>query len=256
MRNKKLQELRDKINGFLLPLCFYLALLALLLYKFGDRMMLPPMLQLVRVFFQMCSSGEVSENVLMTLKRFCFGFSLGAGAGLAIGFLCGISKKTRYMLEPLVYFLYPLPRFVLFPFLILIFGSGMGSHVVFVAMGAFFPCVINTLSGFEQINNSLLEVAHHYGAKGWPLFRRVIFPASLPSLFAGLRVALGLALTYTVIVEYLVATKGLGALIWLSLQTFRIDKLVIGGFLVAALNLFFILIVKVSERVVIPWESA
>jgi len=213
----------------------------------------PPLSQIGNTFFQMFLSGELAETTLITLKRFFLGFILGNILGLSIGFFCGISRMARVLMEPLIYSIYPIPRFALLPFLILFFGTGLNSQIFFISMGTFFPLVINTISGIENINSTFLEVAKHNGARGWKLYWRVILPGSLPSIFSGLRISIGLTFTYTIIFEYLAVASGIGAMMWQSLQTLRTDKLLLGTLLIVSINVCLTGILKIAERISMPW---
>ncbi len=249
---------RSDITKRVLLLCvlFLAAWLGLERLHLLDRMMFPGPSEVSRTVGSMVRDGELQKHIALTLSRFLSGFLLGGVLGLFLGSLCGLSKKISYFLEPVVYLLYPLPKFALLPFFILLFGMGFMSQVFFIAMGVFFPLAINTMRGMESINAHFIEVAVHYGAKGWDLFKKVIWPGSLASIFSGLRVGVGLALTYTIVNEFLMGTTGIGAMMWMSLQTWRIDRLLIGIFLIAFLNLFFVFLLGVLENVLAPWQKA
>lgn len=203
----------------------------------------------------MCKTGELQQHFFITLKRVFLGFSLGIAFGLGVGSLCGLSQKISNFLQPLIYFTYPIPRFALLPFMILIFGTGIWSKVIFIAMGAFFPVVINTISGINHINTDFLELARHYGAKGWRMYRRVILPGSLPLVFTGMRISIGLSLTYVIIIEYLTATDGIGAIMWLAMYTLRIDRLLLSTIIIAILNIILISLLRYAEKFLIPWNN-
>lgn len=245
----------ENVAAFFMPLFLFFFFFVFLPLLFREKLMLPPAGEFFAKVRETIVSGELWEHLRMTLKRFSLALLLGSFFGVLTVFLVSQSRKARMLLEPLIYFLYPIPRFALFPFLILLFGTGLGAHVAAIGMGAFFPVVINGLSGFEHISQNYLEVARHYGAGGWKLYKRVVFPSSLPSLFSGLRIGVGLTLNYTLIVEFLMANTGVGAMMWWSYQTLRVDKLLLGAFVVAILNIFFIFLLKVLERFFIPWES-
>lgn len=222
-------------------------------WKVVDSFLFPSPWMIVNTAYKMLRTGELQEHIFITLKRFISGFIVGCVLGFSIGYGCGLSKKINNILEPLLYFLYPIPRFALLPFIILIFGTGNFSKIIFVAAATFFPIAINTMRGINSINSNFLEVAKHYGAKGWKLFKRVILPGSLPSVFTGVRISSGIALTFVVVVEFLTTTNGIGAMMWVSLQTLRIDKLFLGVLIIALLNVILNSMVTNIERSLIPW---
>ncbi|TBR15737.1 ABC transporter permease, partial [bacterium] len=195
------------------------------------------------------------QNLFITLKTFLFGLFLGSLTGVLVGAYCSMSKRTGSIPEQLIYLAQPIPRFVLLPFIILIFGTGMLPKVIFISLGVFFPMAINTMSGVRDINNNFLEIAVHYGSRGWKLYKRVIFPGSLSSIFAGLRISTGFALTYTVIIEFLTSTRGIGATLWLSLQTLMMDKLFLCAAIIALLNVSMMYLLKIAESYLMPWNK-
>jgi NitT/TauT family transport system permease protein len=200
-------------------------------------------------------SGELQQNLLITVKIFLTGLFLGSLAGVLVGLYCRVSKRTSSIPEQLIYLAQPIPRFVLLPFIVLIFGTGVLPKVIFVSLGTFFPMAINTMSGVRNINKNFLEIAMHYGAKGWKSYKRVILPGSLPSIFAGLRISTGFALTYTVIIEFLTATRGIGATLWLSLQMLMMDKLFLCAIIIALLNVTMMYVLKILENYLMPWNK-
>lgn len=223
-------------------------------FKLIDSFWFPSPHKIISTAYRLFRIGIIQNNIFATLKRFIPGFIIGSFFGLIVGFLCGMSRKLSVFLEPLIYLVLPIPRFALLPFMILIFGTGIGSQIIYIAIGAFFPVVINTISGINQINKNFVEAAMHYGAKGWRLYKRIILPGSMPSIFIGLRLSAGLSLTYVTVIEFLTATDGVGAMIWLSLQTLRMDKLFLGVALVALLNVLFISLLNAIEHILVPWN--
>ena len=243
------------VISFLLFLVMIIFWQMICYFKLIDVFWLPSPHKFFETAFKLFKLGVIQENIFITLRRFLPGFILGSLLAIVIGSFCGTSRKLSVFLEPLIYLMLPIPRTALLPFLVLIFGTGISSKIIYVAMGAFFPVVINTISGVSQVNKDFLEVAKHYGAKGWRLYRRVILPGSLPAIFIGLRMSIGLSLTYVTVVEFLTTTDGIGAMIWLSLQSLRMDKLFIGVAVIALLNTSFILLLKGFEWLLVPWNE-
>src|SRR5690606_6881689 len=130
-------------------------------------------------------------------------FRLGAGvliggtAGLLLGWAMGASRPLRVAGEPLVAALHPLPKLAIFPIMLVLLGIGEASKIALVALTAFFPMVINTMAGVQQIDRAYWDAAANYGATGRALVRRVIIPGSLPLALVGLRLAVNGALVVT-----------------------------------------------------------
>ncbi|MCU0631304.1 MAG: ABC transporter permease, partial [Methanoregulaceae archaeon] len=162
----------------------------------------------------MIMSGEISDNLSITLFRVFFGFLLGTIPGIILGMAMGASRKIRLLIDPIVSATYPVPKLAIFPLLMVIFGIGEVSKIVAIALGCFFLALINSMAGVRNINKAYFDVARNYGASPRQLFTKVMLPASLPMIFAGIRLALGTSLLVVVGLEFVSANKGIGALIW------------------------------------------
>jgi NitT/TauT family transport system permease protein len=204
-------------------------------------------------FFGMLADGDIQSNLSITLFRVFVGFLIGTIPGITIGLLMGVSDKTRLFLDPIIAATYPIPKLAIFPLLMVIFGIGELSKIMAIAFGCFFITLINAMGGVRNINKVYFDVAKNYGASKTQLFTRVVLPASLPMIFTGIRVALGMSLIVVVGVEFVSANHGIGAMIWNAWQTFEIEKLYVGIFICAILGIVFTLVLKTVEKRTIPW---
>jgi NitT/TauT family transport system permease protein len=209
--------------------------------------------QIFMTFLSMVSDGEIASNLSITLMRVFAGFLIGTVTGLIVGLCMGASEKVRLILDPLIAATYPVPKLAIFPLLMVIFGIGELSKIMAIAIGCFFIVVLNTMAGVRNINTVYFEVAKNYGASRLQVFSRVILPASLPMIFTGIRIALGMSLIIVVGVEFLAANYGIGALIWYAWQTFDLEKLYVGIFLCAVLGILFTVVLKWAEKRITPW---
>jgi NitT/TauT family transport system permease protein len=204
-------------------------------------------------FFEMLADGEIQKNLSITMFRVFAGFVIGTIPGIIIGLIMGASDRVRQILDPIVAATYPIPKLSIFPLLMVIFGIGELSKIMAIAIGCFFLTLINAMAGVRNINKVYFEVAKNYGASRRQLFTRVMLPASLPMIFTGIRIALGMSLIVVVGVEFVSANYGIGALIWNAWQTFEIEKLYVGIFICAILGILFTLALKKMEQHLIPW---
>jgi NitT/TauT family transport system permease protein len=204
-------------------------------------------------FFSMVKDGEIQDNLSITLLRMFGGFLIGAVSGLVVGLWMGTSEKVRILLDPVISATYPIPKLAIFPLLMVIFGIGELSKIMAIAIGCFFIVVLNTMAGVRNINKVYFDIAKNYGASRSKVFSRVVLPASLPMIFNGIRIALGMCLIIVVGVEFLSANHGIGAMIWYSWQTFDIEKLYVGIFICAILGIIFTVVLKLLEKRIIPW---
>jgi NitT/TauT family transport system permease protein len=149
----------------------------------------------------------------------------GVLTGLLLGLGMGMSTRLRRLADPIVAALHPIPRLAFFPLLIVVLGIGEASKLAAVSIGAFFPMLLNTVAGVRSMNPVHLELARSFGATRRQMFLRVLLPGSLPLMLTGLRLSANVAFHATIGVEMVGSRTGIGSLLWLSWQTFRIDQL-------------------------------
>jgi NitT/TauT family transport system permease protein len=201
------------------------------------------------------AGGELWEHLSISLQRIILGFLLGAIPGTIIGLLMGWSKAVRAFVDPIVAATYPIPKISLLPLLIVIFGLGEMSKVVTVAIAGFFLILISTAHGVMRIDPVLVDAAQNYGATGWKLFIKVILPASLPAIFTGLRLSLGVSLLIIVAAEFVAANRGIGYLIWISWSVLSVGKMYVGLVVIAALGLLFTNGLERLGKALMPWAQ-
>lgn len=191
----------------------------------------------------------------ITVVRLLAGVALGASSGLLLGWLMGAWRPVRLILTPVVTALHPLPKLALFPLFLILLGLGEASKIALVALTAFFPMLLNTLAGVEQIERTYWEVAANYGVTGQRLLWRVIVPGSLPLALVGLRLAVNSGLILTVAVEMLAAQQGLGAQIWLAWQTLRLQELYAVLVVISGLGFATHQLLNRLTWYLLPWQT-
>lgn len=204
---------------------------------------------------KLARSGSLGKHVGATLYRVILGFSIGGAAGLVVGLFMGWSRRIRLLLDPFVAILHPVPKISLLPLIMIALGIGETSKVAVVAVAAFFPMLVNTMTGVRQISPVYFEVADNYGAGRARTFWRVILPGSLPMALAGARIALNIALTLTIAVEIATAQRGLGAMVWLGWQTLRTEEVLASVFVTAAIGFSGSSLLVVLARRLAPWQT-
>lgn len=245
---------RDRLLGVLSPL----ALLVLweLLSRGGilDDRFFPPPTRIASTFADLAKSGELWTNTWVSLRRVLLGLALGATPALAIGLCMGLYRPVRAALDPIIAATYPIPKSAIVPLLLLIFGLGEMSKIVMVAIGAFFPVVINTAAGVQEIPPIYRDVGRNFGAGRWQTFRTIALPGALPLIMTGLKLAVGLGLILIVIAEMIGAKSGLGFMIWNAWQIFAVPTMYVGLITVSVLGVVFTLALTELERVLVPWR--
>src|SRR5207237_9263561 len=163
----------------------------------------PSPLGVLREGADMIASGELARHVAASLERLVLGFVIGGGLGVVVGITVGFFAVAEAIGAPVIAAPFPIPKIRLLPLLILSLGLGEPSKVAVIALGVFFPMAINTFAGVRQADPLLVRAAVAFGAGRWSIIRKVILPAALPMIFAGLRLGAGTALLVRVAAEML-----------------------------------------------------
>ncbi len=211
--------------------------------------------EIFRTAIGLIGKAALLQNISITLIHVIAGFIIGAVFGLVVGLLMGWSKVLRAFLDPWVSIIYPLPKVALLPLILLIIGTPERSILLLIALGAFFPVLVNTAAGVVGIDQIYFDVAQNYGARRLQVFTKVMLPGSLPLIFVGFRLAMGISLLLAVIAELAIATEGLGAMLWVSWQTLRIERIYVAIVIIALLGLLFTQILKYIEEQIVPWRE-
>jgi ABC-type nitrate/sulfonate/bicarbonate transport system permease component len=247
---------RDRMMGVLVPL----VLLAIweLAAQLGwiDVRFFPAPSNVAKAMFTSLRSGELLTNTEATLQRLVLGFVLGGLPGLAVGILMGVYRPLRLIFDPLIAATYPIPKSAILPLILLIFGLGESSKVVMVAIGAFYPIAINTTSGVREISLIYFDVGRNFNASRWDIFRTVALPGALPFIMTGAKLGAGLGLILISIAEMMGAKTGLGYMIWSAWETFDVEQMYVGLFVVSLIGYLLTVLFNELERRVVPWKGA
>jgi ABC-type nitrate/sulfonate/bicarbonate transport system permease component len=194
---------------------------------------------LAKIFDQLVfffSRSEMLGEAWVSLERALGGFALAALVGIFLGMLMGRSKLAGELLDPLFSGTYAVPKLALFPIFIFVFGIGSLSKVALVFLECLYPIVIVTSQGARNVSRVLLWSAQNMGASTSAALRRVVIPASAPFIFAGLRIALPIALIVVIITEMVSSADGLGYLVIYSLSSLKTDRMLAVVIVIAALG--------------------
>lgn len=215
---------------------------------------LPAPSSIVRTGWEMTLSGELGRSLAASMYRIVLGFVAGGVVGVLIGLLMGFSKVAGAIGNPLIYSVYAIPKIALLPLFILWLGIGELSKVTIIGLGVFFPVVINTYAGVCNVDPLLMKVAVSFKAKRFNIIRKVILPAALPTIFAGLNLAAGMSLLLLVSAEMIAAKDGIGALILHYGDLMLTTKLMVGILTLSILGLIFNRGLDWFKRKLIPWR--
>jgi NitT/TauT family transport system permease protein len=173
-------------------------------------------------------SGELIVDSAGSMYRVLAGFAVGAGLALPLGLAMGANKHAYAWLNPLVQVLRPIPPIAYIPLSILWFGLGNPPAVFLIALGAFFPVLMNTIAGVRQVDGIYLRAARSLGANRRTMFVRVILPAAIPYILSGMRIGIGTAFIVVIVSEMIAVNNGLGFRILEAREYFWSAKIVAG----------------------------
>jgi len=246
---------RERLLYLISPIGLLVVWELLLRAGIGDRRFIPAPTDIAERFFLLVRSGELEWHVLVTLYRVFAGFLVGSVPAVAIGLLMAMFKPVRIFVDPLIAALFPIPKIALMPLLLLAFGFGDASKVALVAIAVFFPVVVNTYAGAANIEKIYWDVAKNYGASQTVLFTRIVFFGALPTIFAGLRIALAVSFVVLVAAEFVASKTGIGYLIWNSWELLQVDYMFVGIVVIGILGLITAVLFQEIERKLVPWKD-
>ena len=205
---------------------------------------------------EMSRDGDLGGHLLITVQRIVFGFALGTIPGVVLGLGMGLFWPIRTFFMPVSTVIYAIPKIAVLPLMIIAFGTGETSKMVTVALSIFFLVALNTMTGVMELDSSFQDVARNLGASRFNLFTTVALPGALPSIFTGMRLALGFALVVVVGTEFVSAQDGLGFVTWNSYQTLRIQQMYVGLAATALLGWALTIGLGLFEVWALPWKRA
>ncbi len=219
-----------------------------------DVRFFPAPSSVIATMIEMLRSGELITNTLVSLRRLALGAIIGGVPALILGIAMGLNRWVRAALDPIVAATYPVPKSAILPLALLIFGLGEGSKIFMVAIGVFFPVIINSTTGVLEINRIYLDVGRNYKASRWNTFWTIALPGALPVIMTGFKLGIGIGLILIAIAEMIGAKSGLGYMIWTAWETFSVEQMYVGLFTIAIIGFVLTILLNELERFIIPWK--
>ncbi len=210
---------------------------------------------IIRAAAELLRVGEIQRQALASMEAYLVGLAAALVVGIAVGLLMGRYRLAEYLLDPYVYALDATPRVALIPLLLLWFGLGVSSKIAIIFLSGLFPVLMNTFSGVRTVSSSLVDVGRAYGAGEGKIFAKVIVPASLPFIMAGVRLAVGRALIGIITAEMYTAVTGLGALLIRYSSALATDKFFVPVIFLALLGVALSAITEALEKYFTPWKE-
>lgn len=204
---------------------------------------------------ELVATGQLAEFLAASFRRAALGVALGVGAGLVLGVAAGLSALAEELVDPSMQIVRAVPFLALVPLFISWFGVDEAFKVVLIAVAAVAPMYAYTYLGVRSVDRRVVEAARGFGLRGPRLAVGVIIPGALPSILMALRICMTVSLTGLIAAEQIGTTAGIGYLVTLAQQYYRTDYMVLCIALYAVLGLLIDLVIRVLERVLMPWRG-
>lgn len=193
-------------------------------------------------------------DVGISVQEFGIGYALSAVVGIPLGLAMGFYRRVNALLDPLLNFFNSLPHVALMPVLIIWFGLGSAPIEALVFSLSVFTLIISVISGVRAADSGLARVARSFGASDLKVFRTIILPAAVPSIIAGLRLALGRALIGVIVGELISSNVGIGHMIMVSGSLFEIDQVFAGIVFIAVVGVILSALLRLVEAKLDSWR--
>src|SRR5580700_8100657 len=246
---------RERILGIASPIALLAVWEVAARLHFIDVRFFPAPSSVIATMIEMLRTGELITNTLVSLRRLALGAVIGGVPALVLGIAMGLNRWVRAALDPIVAATYPIPKSAILPLALLIFGLGEGSKIFMVAIGVFFPVAINATTGVLEINKIYLDVGRNYKASRWNTFWTIALPGALPVIMTGFKLGIGIGLILIAVAEMIGANNGLGRLIWSAWETFAVEQMYVGLFMIALIGFALTVLLNELERFIIPWKA-
>ncbi|WP_168793932.1 ABC transporter permease [Paraburkholderia aromaticivorans] len=222
-----------RVAGIALPLVFLLFVEALVRLSVLPAHLVPAPSSIAQTLWDM-GGARLGRHLGASCLRVFAGFGIGSALALLVGAAMGLSRRIDALLDPACQALRAIPSLAWVPILLLWMGIDEAPKITLIAIGAFFPVQLSVVAGIRDVDRKLIELGEVNRLNQRALFTRILFPASLPQIFTGLRTGLSLAWMFMVAAELIAATRGLGYLLSDGRETGRPD-IVFGAILLLAL---------------------
>ncbi|RDC71035.1 ABC transporter permease subunit [Rhodovulum sp. 12E13] len=220
---------------------------------------LPAPETVVARFFEIASNGYQNftlwQHLGWSLLRVVVGFLLGAAVGIPLGYAMGLSGWFRGWFDPIVEFMRPVPPLALIPLVIIWFGIWETGKIVLLFLAALWIMIISARAGVSGVNITKIHAAYSLGASKWQIMRHVIVPNSLPEIFTGARVAMGVCWGTVVAAELVAAQKGAGMMIIAASKFQLTDIVILGIVLIGIIGYSIDILMRRAEAWLVPWKG-
>jgi ABC-type nitrate/sulfonate/bicarbonate transport system permease component len=220
-----------------------------------DPIFMAPPSAIFQAALELIQTGALEKALIQTMWPFAVGMALTVVIGIALGIVMAQWRTLEYVLDPFINALYAIPRIALIPLIILWAGLEFAGKVTILVSVAVFPITVNTYSGIRDVRGAMLEIGRVYGATEWQIFWKIVLPAAIPFIMAGIRLAVGLAIIGIIVAEFFTAISGLGGMIVEYANVFATAKLFVPIIVIALVGVVLTELVMWLERRMSRWRQ-
>ena len=248
--------LRRVTSALIFPAVLLLVWLTACLLDLVPAQILPDPRLVLATFREFYETGDLAYHAQISLIRVVQGFALGGGIGLLLGISMGLSRRVRELVEPLFLALAQVPALGWIPLVMLLVGIDEALKVIIIAKAALIPVTINTCKGILNVPRNYKEVGEVLTFGRWQTLTKILAPASIPTVFTGIRYGLTNAWLALVAVELLASSEGLGYLMVWGRQLFQLDLVIMAMIVVGVIGFVLDWSLGLVERRLQRWEEA
>jgi NitT/TauT family transport system permease protein len=213
----------------------------------------PSPLEVYDSFARAIHDPKFLMHIVLSCRRILLGFSLAALVGVPLGLVMGRFKLVHEVIFPISEVLRPIPAIAWVPMAIMLWPTNEQSIIFITFIGSFFPILVNTLHGMTLVDPVLVRAARCLGAKEASIFREVYFPASLPHIFTGLTIGMGVAWVSLIAAEMISGQYGIGYFTWEAYSLVQYPDIALGMIAIGVLGLASSLLIRAVGRLAMPW---
>ncbi|WP_066315898.1 aliphatic sulfonate ABC transporter permease SsuC [Bacillus sp. FJAT-29814] len=211
---------------------------------------------IVGTFIEELQSGVLLHHLGISTYRALVGLLIGGGIGFILGLINGLFPFAGKFFDSTIQMIRNVPHLALIPLIIIWLGIGETAKIFLVSLGVLFPIYVNTYHGIRTVDRGLIEMGRVYGLRSWELFRKIILPGALPSIFVGLRYALGLMWLTLIVAETIASDSGIGYMAMNAREFMKTDVIILSIIIYALLGKLADVLAKVIEEKTLKWHPS
>jgi sulfonate transport system permease protein len=211
---------------------------------------------IVQTAIELIQSGVLFYHLGISTYRALVGLLIGGGIGFILGLINGLFPIAGKFFDSTIQMIRNVPHLALIPLVIIGLGIGETAKIFLVSLGVLFPIYVNTYHGIRTVDRGLIEMGRVYGLSSWDLFRKIILPGALPSIFVGLRYALGLMWLTLIVAETIASDSGIGYMAMNAREFMKTDVIILSIIIYALLGKLADVLAKFVEEQTLKWHPS